>query len=147
MDAQPADSADLLGDLLADRGVPHAVIDLDRFCQAWPAPEDDPFQHRLLPVNLRAVADNYRAAGLHRLVPAGVAENAAERAAYQDALGMPLRVCRLTAALPTVRARLRTRHEADHGTDSLTGACGGPRNSTSSWRRPASPTSRSTPPT
>jgi hypothetical protein len=60
MDAQPADSADLLGDLLADRGVPHAVIDLDRFCQVWPAPEDDPFQHRLLLANLRAVADNYR---------------------------------------------------------------------------------------
>ncbi|MFF3068244.1 hypothetical protein [Kitasatospora sp. NPDC057936] len=112
-------TADLLGDLLADRGVPHAVIDLDRLCQAWPAPDGDPFQHRLLLANLRAVAGNYRAAGAQRLVLAGVAENTAERNAYQDALGMPLRVCRLTADLATVHTRLRTRHETDHDTASL----------------------------
>ncbi|MEV7598658.1 hypothetical protein AB0O91_14875 [Kitasatospora sp. NPDC089797] len=112
-------TADLVGDLLADLGVPSAVIDLDRLCQAWPAPAGDPFQRLLLLANLRAVAGNYRAAGAHRLVLAGVAESAAERDAYQEALGMPLRVCRLTADLPAVHARLRARHEADHDTASL----------------------------
>ncbi|MFJ3905313.1 hypothetical protein [Streptomyces sp. NPDC090025] len=112
-------TADLLGDLLADAGLPHAVIDLDRLCQAWPAPDDDPFQQRLLLANLRAVTACYRSAGARHLVLAGVAENAAERDALRAALGMPLLVCRLTADLPAVHARLRARHEADHDTESL----------------------------
>ncbi|MEV7416059.1 hypothetical protein [Streptomyces sp. NPDC089919] len=112
-------TADLLGDLLADAGLPHAVIDLDRLCQAWPAPDDDPFQQRLLLANLRAVTATYRSAGVRHLVLAGVAEDAAQRDALQAAVGVPLRVCRLTADLGSVQARLRRRHEADHDTESL----------------------------
>ncbi|MDT0448335.1 hypothetical protein [Streptomyces hesseae] len=112
-------TADLLSGLLADAGVPHAVIDLDRLCQAWPPPDDDPFHQRLLLGNLRAVTTNYRSFGVRHLVLAGVAENAAERNAYQAALGMSLQVCRLTADLPTIHGRLRQRHEADHDTESL----------------------------
>ncbi|MEU9001740.1 hypothetical protein [Streptomyces sp. NPDC048551] len=87
-------TADLLGDLPADAGAPHAVIDLDRLCQAWPPPADDPFQLGLFLANLRPVTANYRAAGVRHCVLAGVAENAAQRDAYRTALGMPLRVCR-----------------------------------------------------
>ncbi|MFD9791438.1 hypothetical protein ACFWXK_10860 [Streptomyces sp. NPDC059070] len=107
-------AAELVGDLLADAGIPHAVLDLDGLCRAWPAPEDDPFQQRLLLANLRAVAVNHRAAGARHLVLAGVAENAGERNALQEALSLPLRVCRLTAALDTVHTRLRHRHEGDY---------------------------------
>ncbi len=112
-------TADLLGDLLADAGVPHAVIDLDRLCQAWPAPDDDPFHHRLLLGNLRAITANYRNVGVRHLVLAGVAENAAERDSFQAALGVPLRVCRLTAKPSAIRSRLRQRHESDHDPESL----------------------------
>jgi hypothetical protein len=41
-----------MGDLLTAKGVPHAVIDLDRVRQAWPPPEGGPFNHRLELVNL-----------------------------------------------------------------------------------------------
>ncbi|MER5807868.1 hypothetical protein ABT143_06685 [Streptomyces sp. NPDC002033] len=60
-------TADLLGDLPADAGAPHAVIYLDRLCQAWPPPADDPFQLGLFLANLRPVTANYRAAGVHPL--------------------------------------------------------------------------------
>ncbi|WP_424210713.1 hypothetical protein ACN20G_00665 [Streptomyces sp. BI20] len=112
-------AADLLGDLLADAGIPHAVIDLDRLRGFRPAPPDDPFGHRLLVDNLRAVAARYTAAGARHLVLAGVAENAAERDDLRAAIGMPLRVCRLTADLPAVHDRLGRRHAADHDLASL----------------------------
>ncbi|WP_116209483.1 hypothetical protein [Streptomyces olivoreticuli] len=112
-------AADLLGDLLSDAGVPHAVMDLDRLCQSWPAPEDDPFNSGLLLRNLRALTANYLDAGVRRLVLAGVAENTADRDGYQAAIGMPLKVCRLTADLPVVHNRLRRRHEADNDPESL----------------------------
>ncbi|MFJ9448605.1 hypothetical protein ACIRRH_43450 [Kitasatospora sp. NPDC101235] len=111
--------ADLIGDLLLGAGVPHAVMDLDRLCQAWPAPNDDPFNFRLLLRNLRGLAANCLDAGARRLVLAGVAENAVERDNYQAAIGVPLQVCRLTADLPVVHARLRRRHEADNDPESL----------------------------
>ncbi|WP_372404134.1 hypothetical protein [Streptomyces luteireticuli] len=112
-------AADLLGDLLADAGVPHAVMDLDRLCQSWPAPEDDPFNSGLLLRNLRALTTNYLDAGARRFILAGVAENAADRDGFRAAVGMPLTVCRLTADLPVVHGRLRRRHEADNDPGSL----------------------------
>ncbi|GGP75679.1 ATP-binding protein [Streptomyces melanogenes] len=112
-------AADLLGDLLSDAGVPHAVMDLDRLCQSWPAPEDDPFNFALLLRNLRALTANFLDAGVERLVLAGVAESTADRDAYQAAIGMPLKVCRLTADLPVVHSRLRHRHETDNDPESL----------------------------
>ncbi|MEU8757978.1 hypothetical protein [Streptomyces sp. NPDC048659] len=112
-------TAELVGDLLVDAGVPHAVLDLDGLCRAWPAPDDDPFQHRLLLANLQAVTLNLRAAGARHLVLAGVAETSGERQAIQEALRMPLRVCRLTADLDILHTRLRHRHESDHDLASL----------------------------
>ncbi|MFF4815892.1 hypothetical protein ACFY2K_15050 [Kitasatospora sp. NPDC001309] len=112
-------AADAVGGLLQEAGVPPAVMDLDRLCQAWPAPEGDPFNLGLLLRNLRALTANYRDAGVRRFVLAGVAESIAERDGYRAALGMPLQVCRLTADLPVVHGRLRRRHEADNDRGSL----------------------------
>ena len=64
--------ADALGDLLADREIPHAVIDLDWLRRAWPSPPGDPFNHAMTLRNLTAVATNFLAAGAERLVLAGV---------------------------------------------------------------------------
>ena len=102
-----------VGDLLREREVPHAVIDLDALRQAWPAPPGDRFNTTMLLANLRAVSANVRAAGARSLVLAGVVETAADRAALTRAVGVPLTVVRLTADLGLVRARLRARHHAD----------------------------------
>ncbi|MCC3769538.1 hypothetical protein [Streptomyces sp. UNOC14_S4] len=99
--------------------MPHAVMDLDRLCQSWPAPEGDPFNFALLLRNLRALTANYLDAGIERFVLAGVAETVVERDHYRAALGMPLTVCRLTADLPVVHDRLKRRHETDSDPESL----------------------------
>ncbi|GIE93366.1 hypothetical protein [Paractinoplanes rishiriensis] len=108
-------AAETLGDLLAERRIPHAVIDVDWLRRSWPAPAGDPFNGAVTLVNLRAVAGNFRAAGAERLVLAGVIESRAERAAYQDAVGAPLTVCRLEVDLAEVRQRLTRRHASDPG--------------------------------
>ncbi len=105
--------ADVVGDLLAEAGVPHAVIDVDWLRRAWPAPPSDPFHGELTLRNLRPVAANHLAAGAGRLLLAGVIESRAERARYEEALGVPLTVCRLHVALPEVRRRLTSRHVHD----------------------------------
>lgn len=105
--------ASALGDLLAAAEIPHAVIDLDWLASCWPSPPDDCFNFALQLRNLRAVADNYRAAGASRLVLAGVVESRADRACYAEALGIDLTVCRLTADLTVIQQRLIRRHATD----------------------------------
>ncbi|MGN9843352.1 hypothetical protein ACTMTI_35030 [Nonomuraea sp. H19] len=105
--------ADAVGGLLAAAGVPHAVIDLDWLCRAWPAPPDDPFHVALTLRNLRAVAAGFLDTGAKRLVLAGVIEDRTERRRYEETLGMPLTVCRIHVALPEVHRRLAGRHVHD----------------------------------
>jgi adenylylsulfate kinase len=105
--------ADAVGDLLAQAGIAHAVIDVDWLRRSWPCPPGDPFNGELALRNLRAVARNYLDTGGVRLVLAGVVESRSERGAYQAALGVPLTVCRLRVDLPVVRERLARRHEGD----------------------------------
>ncbi|WP_305783273.1 adenylyl-sulfate kinase [Symbioplanes lichenis] len=105
--------ADALGDLLAGRAVPHAVIDIDRLRHSWPSPPGDPFRHDLALANVAAVTRNYAATGARRLVLAGVVESHEERADYARAVGVPLRVCRLIVGLAVVRDRLTARHHHD----------------------------------
>ncbi|MEV5888959.1 adenylyl-sulfate kinase [Nonomuraea fuscirosea] len=105
--------ADFAGDLLIEAGVPNAVIDLDWLRRAWPAPPRDPYNGALTLRNLRAVAANFLAAGAERLVLAGVIESRQERLAHEEALGVPLMVCRVHVDLSVVRRRLRARHALD----------------------------------
>lgn len=105
--------ADAAGDLLAEEGVPNAVIDVDWLRRSWPKPEGDPFNAAITVRNLRAVAANYLDTGATRLVLAGVIESADGRRAYEQALGVPLSVCWLRAPLEEVRRRLTRRHDGD----------------------------------
>ncbi len=59
------------------------------------------------------MACHYFQAGAVRLVLAGVVETGAERAGYEEALGVPLSICRLRVALPVVHGRLAQRHADD----------------------------------
>ncbi|MCX4722431.1 hypothetical protein [Streptomyces sp. NBC_01306] len=105
--------ADAVGDLLADVGTPHAVLDLDRLRQSWPAPPGDRFNFTMLLRNLRSVAGNYVEAGATRLVLAGVIERQNERKQLADAVGVDLTVCRLRAELPVIHKRLAQRHDGE----------------------------------
>ena len=105
--------AEMMGDLLTGAGVPNAVIDLDWLRRSWPSPAGDRFNVTMALRNLRSVAGNYREAGAVRIVLAGVIETRIERDRHQDALGVPLAMCRLRVDLPLVRARLAQRHERE----------------------------------
>jgi adenylylsulfate kinase len=136
--------ADAVGDLLAQAGIAHAVIDVDWLRRSWPCPPGDPFNGELALRNLRAVARNYLDTGGVRLVLAGVVESRSERGAYQAALGVPLAVCRLRVDLPVVRERLARRHEGD--ADRLGCTSTGRASCTASWSGHASRTWWSTRP-
>ena len=92
--------AEMVGDLLTEAGVPNAVIDLDWLRRSWPSPEGDRFNVAVALRNLRSVARNYRDAGAVRIVLAGVIETRVDRDRHEDALGIPLAVCRLCVDLP-----------------------------------------------
>jgi hypothetical protein len=63
--------------------------------------------------NLRSVARNYQDAGAVRIVLAGVIETRNGRDRHEDALGVPLSVCRLRVDLGLMRAMLAQRHEGE----------------------------------
>ncbi|WP_348789077.1 hypothetical protein [Leifsonia sp. NPDC080035] len=106
-------TADAVGDLLAERGIPHAVIDLDALRRVWPAPADDPFQTELELANLSDYARNASAAGARVLVLAGVVEEVAALPRYEEAVGGPVTLVRLRADPGVTERRLRARHSAD----------------------------------
>ncbi|GAA1107928.1 AAA family ATPase [Arthrobacter flavus] len=107
-------TVDAMSDLLAGKLIPHAVIDLDRIRQAWPAAEEDPFNHRLELLNLEALVSNYRAAGMTTLVIAGVIEKKTAVAQYEEILEQwQLIVVRLTATELVRKRRIEARHIAD----------------------------------
>lgn len=103
-------TADAIGELLAGRDTPYAVIDLDWLRNAGPVPEHDRFNSRLGLRNLASVVGNFRASGTQRFVLAGVLETAEDRRRTEDALGMPLTVVRLVVDVAGLRERLLVRH-------------------------------------
>jgi adenylylsulfate kinase-like enzyme len=103
-----------LGALLAERGIPHAVVDADAIRLMQPAPPDDPFQQALELRNLRDLSRNFRAAGARVVVVAAVVERADDVPRYADALGAhDLLLVRLTVDADAVQARLGSRHAGD----------------------------------
>lgn len=106
-------TAEALGGVLEEQGVPGAVIDLDAIRRIWPAPPGDRFNSAIELANLRAMARTFLEAGAQVLVAAGVIEERAARAQYEEAMGAPLTVVRLVAPRELVRARLRHRHDGE----------------------------------
>jgi adenylylsulfate kinase-like enzyme len=102
-----------ISDLLAERDVPHAVVDLDALRESWPSPSDDRFNMAMELQNLACVARNYLDAGAQRLVLAGVVERREDLTRYREAVGTELKVCRLEVGLESVRERLHRRHAVE----------------------------------
>lgn len=102
-----------LGELLASRDIPHAVIDVDYVRNFHPAPADDPFNSRLAVRNVAAMAANFREAGARRLILAEVVEHQELAAAYAEAIpDSDVRVVRLDVPLDVLLARLEAREGA-----------------------------------
>jgi adenylylsulfate kinase-like enzyme len=95
-----------MAELLEERGLPYAAIDLDWL--AWANIEDGHGEagERLMLANLAPMIGNYRAAELTRFVLAGLLTSTDERERLRDTLGMRLRVVRLTVPLDEIERRL-----------------------------------------
>jgi hypothetical protein len=95
-------------DLLAQRQIPHAAIDLDALGLAW-LPSQAPAD-RVMYSNLQAVCANYASHGVCRFLVARAIENrAALQLCRQAVAPTTVLVCRLTASLATMQQRVRTR--------------------------------------
>jgi len=92
--------------LLEHRGEPYALLDLDYLSWAGTGREDRAEEFGLMVANLAAVAGNYRRAGIRRFVLAYFVRDRAEVQGVREALGVPLRVVRLTVPLAGIERRL-----------------------------------------
>jgi hypothetical protein len=102
--AGKSSAAEEIADILEKRGAPYAVLDLDWL--AWFGPEDEAAHQRVLLQNLAAVVGNYRAAGVRLFVLAYAVRDTAQLEGLKAALGMPVKVIRLTVSLPEITRRL-----------------------------------------
>jgi adenylylsulfate kinase len=92
--------------LLEQRGEPYALLDLDYLSWAGDGASDRASEFGLMLENLAAVAANYRRAGIRLFVLAYFVRSAGEVRGVREALGLPLRVARLTVRLPEIERRL-----------------------------------------
>lgn len=101
--------------LRTQASVPHAAIDLAVIGRAWPAPEDDRWNERLIQRNLACMWANFRDAGAERLVLARVLEARSLLRHVEAAVaGAAITVVRLRAPLPVLEAWIR---HGEHGRD------------------------------
>ena len=82
------------------------LLDLDYLSWAGDATSDRVSEFGLMLENLAAVAANYRRAGIRLFVLAYFVRSPGEVQGVQEALGLPLRVARLTVRLPEIERRL-----------------------------------------
>jgi hypothetical protein len=92
--------------LLEQRGEPYALLDLDYLGWAGIGTGDRTCEFGLMLQNLAAVAANYQRAGVQFFVLAYFVRSSGEVRGVREALGLPLRVVRLTARLSDIEQRL-----------------------------------------
>ena len=94
-------------DLLTSADIAHAAIDLDAFGLAHLGRD-----HDLMLRNLSSVCENYREAGISRLVIAAAVESRADLERIQQAARAErIVICRLTAEVSTMEARVSAREQ------------------------------------
>ncbi|MDQ1698407.1 MAG: adenylylsulfate kinase [Frankiaceae bacterium] len=102
-----------VGDLLEAQGDAGCVVDLDWLCWAWSPTLDSAGIHRLLCDNVRAVMPRLLAGELSRVVLCRAMLNEGQVEALRAAVGLPLRVVRLTTSQAEVERRLRQRDSGE----------------------------------
>ena len=93
--------------LLEQRRQPYALLDLDFL--GWAVDryaDDDAAGFRLMLRNLAAVVSNYREAGISVFLLAYFVPGRGELRSIREAVGVPLRVVRLSVPLPDIERRL-----------------------------------------
>ncbi len=96
-----------IADLLEERGLPYAALDLDWlgwFSTGRMAPDEE---HRVMLSNLRTVVQNYLAAGVRYLLLAYTVRTESELNDLKSAVTLPLKVVRLTLPFEEIRRRLQ----------------------------------------
>lgn len=97
-----------INDLLAEREIPNAAVDLDALVWQWPS--TSPWNSDLMFENLAAMWPNYRGHGAERLVLGRVLEAPYELDRYRAVIpGAEITVCRLAAPQSLRERRLRQR--------------------------------------
>ncbi|MDP9258954.1 MAG: hypothetical protein M3Q31_20740 [Actinomycetota bacterium] len=99
-----------IGDLLALRDQPYALVDLDWLGWVEPAPGSLLTQRSVLVENLRLIWPTFREAGVERLVLSRYVEDRVQLGEFRAALpGVELVVVRLVATQAVIERRLRAR--------------------------------------
>jgi len=97
-----------IAEVLQERALPYAAMDLDWlswFDAGW---DDDDAEHELMLKNLDVVVANYRSAGIQYFVLNLSIENSAMLDSIKALLAMTLRVVRLEVDLATITKRLES---------------------------------------
>jgi hypothetical protein len=92
--------------LLQQRRQPYALLDLDFLAWAGVDFDDHAAGFGLMLRNLTVVASNYRDAGISTFVLAWFVRDQGALRGVQEAVGVPLRVVRLSVPLPDIERRL-----------------------------------------
>ena len=99
--------------LLEQRNQPYALLDLDYL--GWVG--DHAMGYRMMLRNLAAVAPNYRDAGIGTFVVAYFIRDLSALHSVREALGVPLRVVRLSVSLRDIERRLALDVTSGRGDD------------------------------
>jgi hypothetical protein len=91
---------------LEQRGEPYALLDLDYLSWAGTGTDARAAEFGLMLQNLAAVTANYRRVGIRFFVLAYFVRSHDEVHGVRQAVGLPLRVVRLTVPLPGIERRL-----------------------------------------
>ncbi|MFE9370077.1 AAA family ATPase [Streptomyces sp. NPDC006711] len=97
-------------EILRERKVAHALIDMDNIRWCYVPGSQDRFNRSLGARNLAALWANFRQAGADRLVLSGIVEHAEDIGLIEEAVpGADITVYRLHVAGPTLEDRMRER--------------------------------------
>lgn len=101
-------------DYLCLKQIPNAVIDVDCFRHAYPAPPGDRFNTSLVYNNLSAIWPNYAKLGITHVIIPNVIESCEEIENYKSAIpNADITVIRLDASIDILHKRLENRETGE----------------------------------
>lgn len=99
-----------ISDILKEKSVHHALIDMDALRDVHPWSDSDPFYGQLGLKNLASIWKNFQAEGITHLIIPSVIENQSDVDGFQKAVpNVEICVVRLKAKLEVIHARLDKR--------------------------------------
>lgn len=106
--------ADAISEILSEKSIHHAVIDLDHLRYAFPRPSTDWFHTKLGYKNLAAVWKNYQEVGVKCIIIPNVLEDREDIKHIEEAIpGAVVTVVRLTAPIETIHNRIKGREKSE----------------------------------